>query len=390
MPSRLHGDLGGQGVRAKRKSGLAARADRTSRSLTALQRTASTSRVLNLLAIANKHARKPEWTDQPLFHNRVLNASMILKHRLRLDESYLFDDYRTSATKVIIPFERSDLALGGRSFFVGQRGWMDLLREACADGRTLDHDVNVLRQMDSLPSLDPFLLREDLRRNGQTVAPCYFAISPADLEAMQAYVAMQIGELIRLAYVNAGQGAATARLVQALLSTDVDERLEPLRATLMLQGEDFREGVFSWKGFLYYKWMLMVLQPQLTAVTKEIGELVISGPRDMETAAYLDCARDRIRRAISSQRAEVNRTLAVYDKAFTALTQRSDPKAFRAFLLDAPRMFLSLGEKVGQISHIASFWRYRFPAGKPPTGPVDEVVDIFQDFEASLGEALAV
>lgn len=388
MPSRLHGDPGGQGVRAKRKSGLAARADRTSRSLTALQRTASTSRVLNLLAIANKHARKPEWTDQPLFHNRVLNASMILKHRLRLDESYLFDDYRTSATKVIIPFERSDLALGGRSFFVGQRGWMDLLREACADGRTLDHDVNVLRQMDSLPSLDPFLLREDLRRNGQTVAPCYFAISPADLEAMQAYVAMQIGELIRLAYVNAGQGAATARLVQALLSTDVDERLEPLRATLMLQGEDFREGVFSWKGFLYYKWMLMVLQPQLTAVTKEIGELVISGPRDMETAAYLDCARDRIRRAISSQRAEVNRTLAVYDKAFTALTQRSDPKAFRAFLLDAPRMFLSLGEKVGQISHIASFWRYRFPAGRAPTATVDEVVDIFQDFETGLGEPL--
>ncbi|MBI5941252.1 MAG: hypothetical protein HY859_12565 [Caulobacterales bacterium] len=375
-------------MRAKRKSGLAARADRTSRSLTALQRTASTSRVLNLLAIANKHARKPEWTDQPLFHNRVLNASMILKHRLRLDESYLFDDYRTSATKVIIPFERSDLALGGRSFFVGQRGWMDLLREACADGRTLDHDVNVLRQMDGLPSLDPFLLREDLRRNGQTVAPCYFAISPADLEAMQAYVAMQIGELIRLAYVNAGQGAATARLVQALLSTDVDERLEPLRATLMLQGEDFREGVFSWKGFLYYKWMLMVLQPQLTAVTKEIGELVISGPRDMETAAYLDCARDRIRRAISSQRAEVNRTLAVYDKAFTALTQRSDPKAFRAFLLDAPRMFLSLGEKVGQISHIASFWRYRFPAGRAPTATVDEVVDIFQDFETGLGEPL--
>lgn len=377
------------GVRAKRKSGLAARADRTSRSLTALQRTASTSRVLNLLAIANKHSRKPEWSDFPLFRNRVLNASMILKHRLRLDESYLFDDYRTSATKIIIPFERSDLALGGRSFFVGQRGWMDLLREACADGKTLDYDVNTLRQMDRLPSLDPFLLREHLRRHGLTVAPCYFAISPADLEAMQTYVGMQIGELIRLAYANAGHGAATARLVEALLSTEVDERLEPLRATLMLEGESFREGVFSWKGFLYYKWMLTVLQPQLTAVAKEIGELVISGPRDLETGAYLDAARERIRRAITSQRAEVNRTLAIYDKAFDALTQRGEPGSFRTFLLDAPRMFLSMGEKVGQISHIASFWRYRFPAGRSPTATVDEVVDIFQDFEAGLGENLA-
>lgn len=375
-------------MRAKRKAGLAASADRTSRSLTALQRTASTSRVLNLLAIAGKHDLKPEWAEQPLFRNRVLNAAMILKHRLRPDESYLFDDYRTSATKIIIPFERSDLALGGRSFFIGQRGWMGLLREACSDGKSLDQDVNTLRQMDRLPSLDPFLLREHLRRSGQTVAPCYFAISPADLEAMQGYVGMQIGELIRLAYANAGHGAATARLVEALLSTDVDERLEPLRATLMLEGEDFREGVFSWKGFLYYKWMLTVLQPQLTAVTKEIGALVISGPRDIETAAYLDGARERIRKAITLQRAEVNRALSVYDKAFTALTQHGEPKAFRGFLLDAPRMFLSLGEKVGQVSHIASFWRYRFPSGRTPTASVDETLDIFQDFESGLGENL--
>jgi hypothetical protein len=380
----------GMNVRARRKAGLTAKADRTSRSLTALQRTASTSRVLNLLAIANKHARKAEWAELPLFRNRVLNASMILKHRLRLDEAYLFDDYRTSATKIIIPFERSDLALGGRSFFVGQRGWMDLLREACTDGRALDQDVNTLRQMDRLPSLDPFLLREHLRRSGQTVAPCYFAISPADLDRMQAYVGMQIGELIRLANANAGEGAATARLVEALLSTDVDERLEPLRATLMLEGEDFREGVFSWKGFLYYKWMLTVLQPQLTSVVKEIGELVITGPRDVETAAYLDAARERIRKSITLQRAEVNRTLMVYDRAFTALTQRGDPKAFRSFLLDAPRMFLSLGEKVGQISHIASFWRYRFPSGRAPAASVDEVVDIFTDFETGLGENLEI
>jgi hypothetical protein len=158
----------------------------------------------------------------------------------------------------------------------------------------------------------------------------------------------------------------------------------------MLEGEDFREGVFSWKGFLYYKWMLTTLQPQLKAVAAEIGSLVVSGPRDVETGMYLDAARRRLRTAIAGQQKQVNRTLEVYDAAFAGLTRKGEPLAFRNFLLDAPRMFLSLGEKVGAASHIASFWRYRFPAGKPPMGPVDEVVDIFQDFEASLGEALAV
>lgn len=375
---------------ARRRTGLAASVDRTSRSLKALERTASTSRVLNLLAIAARHGEREDWEEEPLFRNRVLNASLILKHRLRHDETYLFDDYRTSATKIIIPFERSDLGLGGQSFFIGQRGWMDLLREACADARSLDQDVRILKLMDKLPSLDPFLLREHLRRHGHQVAPCYFAISPADLEAMQGYVSMQVEELIQLAYSKSGMGSYTARLVEALLSTDVDERLEPLRLTLMLEGEDFREGVFSWKGFLYYKWMLTALQPQLQAVINEIGSLAVSGPRDVETGMYLDGARVRLKRAIVAQRTQVNRTLAVYDTAFSNLTRNGEPRAFRGFLLDAPRMFLSLGEKVGSASHIASFWRYRFPLGRPPVCPVDEAVDIFQDFEASLGEPLAV
>ena len=377
-------------MRARRRTKRTATTDRTARSLRSLERTASTSRVLNLLAISVEHGGRPAWSERPLFRNRVLNASMILKHRLRPDETYVFDEYRTSATKIIIPFERSDLALGGRSFFVGQRGWMDLLREACADGRALDHDVSVLRLMDKLPSLDPFLLREHLRRHNHHVAPCYFAISPADYEAMQGYVGMQVEDLIKLAYVRTGQGGHTARLVEALLSTDIDERLEPLRVTLMLEGQDFSEGVFSWKGFLYYKWMLTVLQPQLAAVAKEIGTLVVSGPRDLETGKYIEAARARLKRAILGQRQEINRALLTYDRAFEGLTQRGDPAAFRRFLLDAPHMFLSLGEKVGQVSHIASFWRYRFPAGRPATVMVDEAIDIFQDFEAGLGESLEI
>lgn len=377
-------------MRARRRAKLTTTSDRTARSLRSLERTASTSRVLNLLAIAVQSSGRADWAERPLFRNRVLNASMILKHRLRPDETYVFDDYRTSATKIIIPFERSDLALGGQSFFIGQRGWMDLLREACADGRALDHDVNVLRLMDSLPSLDPFLLREHLRRHNHHVAPCYFAISPADLEAMHGYVAMQVEALVRLAYEKSGQGAFTARLVEALLSTDIDERLEPLRATFLLEGRDFSEGVFSWKGFLYYKWMLTVLQPQLAAVAREIGTVTVSGPRDVETGQYIDAARERLKRAILSQRGEIDRALAAYDRAFDALTQRGDPAAFRRFLLDAPRQFLSLGEKVGQVSHIASFWRYRFPANRPAVVQVDEAIDIFQDFECGLGESLAI
>ena len=101
------------------------------RSLGALEKSASTSRVLNLLAVAKANAGRAEHAEAPFFKNRVLNSAIVVKHRLRSDDMFLFDDFRATATKVIIPFERGDLNLGGRSFFIGQRGWSDLLQEAC-------------------------------------------------------------------------------------------------------------------------------------------------------------------------------------------------------------------------------------------------------------------
>jgi len=342
------------------------------------------------LAIQAASGQRPDYAEAPMFRNRVLNSAMVVRHRLRADDLFLFEDARPTATKIIIPFERSDLALGGQSFFVGQRGWVDLMREACSDSSDMARDLATLRMIDQLPSLDPFLLREHLRRHGVVVAPCYFALSSGDLEQMQGFVVTEMSRLIALAYRDSGQmnGAHTARLVEALLSTDVDERLEPLRQTLVMEGESFKEGVFSWKGFLYYKWMLDRLWSQLSGVADEIGRLTVTGNRDTETARYIDEVRRRLQVSIVAERKSVLRAIKVYDDAFEDLIENGKPQAFRAFLWRAPEMFLSLGEKVGVIAHIASFWRYRFPLGTALVVNVDEAVDILQDFDASLSVTL--
>lgn len=373
------------------------KADRMMRSLRALERTASTSRVLNLLAIEAESRLSPEYAQAPLFRNRTLNTAIVLKHRLRNDDLYLFDEGRATATKIIIPFDRTDLGLGGQSVFVGQRGWADLVAEACNASGDLSRDLATLRLIDLLPSLDPFLLREHLRQHGVQVANCYFALSLADYDNMQGFVTKEIARLIELAYRGVGRSvgglgvgrAPAARLVEALLSTDVDERLEPLRETLVMEGESFKEGVFSWKGFLYYKWMLSKLWPELSAVSQEIGRLVVTGNKDAETAKFIDDSRRRLQGGVIVERSAIMRTLKVYDDAFEDLIENGRPNAFRDFLLRAPEMFLSLGERVGVVSHISSYWRYRFPLGEPPAADVEEAVDILMDFEAGLSVPLA-
>ena len=180
--------------------------------------------------------------------------------------------------------------------------------------------------------------------------------------------------------------ANISKLVSLLLSGEVDGRLEPLRLTLGLEGENFREGIFSWKGFLYYKWVLNSLWPELRGVIHELTEIKVVGPRDYEMLSQVKDVGARVNQAILGQVRKVRTTLQVYDDAFNQLTQASNPTAFRDFLLKSPEMFITLGERTGMVSHIASFWRYRFPKGRPLMVELDELFDILQDFHQGLGE----
>ena len=360
--------------------------DRTFRSLRGLEKTASTSRVLNLAALAARNDGNPEHEKNPFFIGQSLNGAVIVRHRLREQEREAFDRLRFSATKLIIPFERSDLGLGGRSLFVGEVGWLDIFEELRGDLPDFARDVAVLEAVDELPSLDPFLLREHLKRRGFDISTTYFEISAPDLARMQRFVGSEIAKLIELAYRDSdGQEGNITRLVEALLSARTDDRLEPLRLTLRLEKEHYKEGIFAWKGFLYYKWVLNTLWANLRDVFAELGKVRVIGPIDSETAVELEQLKQRLRQKMERQVKSVMNHLNTYDEVFGQLTQDGNALAFRDFLLKSPDMFLSLGEGCGLVSHIATYWRYQFPRGRPLAANIIQLMDTLQDFELSLG-----
>ena len=359
--------------------------DRSVRFLSALGG-ASTSRVLNLFRIASDNLENPEHLEKPLFVSPIINKAFLLKHRTRADESYLFASPRAVATKIIIPFDSTDLRAGGRSLFVDQRGYTEALRDVGNyKSDALERDLSVLRMLNAVPSLDPFLLREHLRMNKIEVSPSYFAISEGDQERMHSFVSQEMSKLIALA---GGDSTSSGRLVSAMLSNEIDEKLEPLRLTLGLTGNDFREGVFSWRGFLYYKWSMGKFWPDVMGVLREINTIQPFGALTPEQKVYLTAARRNIIEMVRDNGNHVNKALGVYDASFGDLVENQSPKTFRDFLLSAPYMFLELGEKLGAISHIVSFWRYRFPPGGPTYIDADELAAIFQDFSCGFGEGL--
>jgi len=193
--------------------------DRIVRLLSALDG-AATSRVLNLRQIARANAHDPEHGEKPLFLSAPINTAFIIKHRVRSDETYLFASSRSVATKIVIPFDTSDLRAGGRSIFIDQRGFAEGLRAAGHySEEKLERDLFVMRLLNAIPSLDPFLLREHLRNNGIEVASCYFAISAGDQQRMHEFVSSELSQLVRMASGGGDNDASTGRMVTAPFST---------------------------------------------------------------------------------------------------------------------------------------------------------------------------
>ena len=359
--------------------------DRSVRSLASLQNTGSTSRILNLLRVFKDHGETDEHRRRPMFQNAVLNRSLILKHRLRANERELFDNHRTSATKIILPIDRNDLRSGGRYAFVGQRGYDQMMTGMLGPtGAECAVDRKTLEVLDDLPSFDPFLLREQLRRNGFDPAPCYFNISQGDLRRMFAFVQVEVRELVNISLGGVAGANATASLVQKLLGENAALELQPLRHTLKLEETEYEEGLFCWRGFLYYKWGLQENLKAAPVVAEQVCGIRTRGPADADTKAYLGDARERLARGILDACHQIEATLRVYDDAYAQLTREGNPQAFRDFLLNAPVMFVELGERLGALNHIISFWKYRFAGLKPQTLQPLELADLLMDFDDSL------
>ncbi len=357
------------------------------RDLSLIRASGSTARVLNLALAFERFGETEDFIKKPLFRNPRLNRALILKHVVRPHERELFTRPTTTATKVILPYAAQELELGGISFMVNEIRFERLLKDAVGgytNETDLIADAELLGVLAALPSFDPFLLRERLRVMGIDPARAYFDIAEADIARMRAFVGREIAQLVNLAFATGGvdAGGLSQRLADKLMTDETAKTLDPLRETLRLSGEEYIEGVFAWKGFLYYKWLMDEIRPGLGEFKPRFAGLRISQATADERRDLAETRRDILTK-MELALGRVDETLLEYGVAFAALAE-GQPSAFRTFLLKAPSMFIPIGEAVGVIRHINSFWRFRFPESATPMMEADEAIEVLHDFETTV------
>ena len=356
------------------------------RSLIHLENSASTARVLNLLSNWRRHKDKPEYAAQPFFQSKALNRAMILKHQLKRDELDLFDHPRLSATKVVFPVDPTDLRAGGNIALIGQRHFNQMLEGVTGqNSESGARDLSLLKLLDGLPSFDPFLLREELKRNGYETATCYLELTDADLKKIFAFAQSEIEPLVRMSLGGgAGLATQTAKLVEKIFANNLDSEIQVLRQVLRLNETEFVEGIFCWKGFIYYKWVEQGVAAASPTVARTILQTKPLGKQDTSIREKLNKVRDILVDRMRSSSKSVKDSLDTYDNAYAELTAKTNPVPFREFLLSAPARFAELGERLGVLQHITSFCQFRFPPSERVMIGAEELLDILNDFEGAL------
>ncbi len=330
----------------------------TPRVLSLLEGTASTARVLNLWSVHKRRGAQLATARSPLFQDPVLDRAIILKHRLRPHELDLFENNRSVATKILVPIDREELRSGAHFAFVGERGFEAMLENVC--GRVVDpesRDGKLLKMIDELPSLDPFLLRESI--SGISQPPCndYFEISVADVRRMLAFAKAELTPIIALGGSSEG-GVATTRVIESFLSPWPERAVGYLANSLGLNTVNCESGLRAWRAILYYKWLHSELEGKARSAVREITGMHRRCRCSSDVSEHIGLAQIAIRESVTRILAEVSAVLDRYNEGSGRLAEDGSASTFRDFLLSAPSEYLLLGDRLGGLDHMVSYWRY--------------------------------
>jgi hypothetical protein len=354
-------------------------------SLRSITARSSSARVLDLHSLALDCADDPLHGERPMFTHPVLNRTLIVKHHPRPGEFDYTDDVGAIVTKVIFPFDPDDLDLGGQFLLIDDPDLVGQLeRHLDHNGGDLARDVAVLQLLDRLPTLDPFLLSEALTANKIDVAPCYFRLSPTDKAQMRDFVSEQVTTLIGLCLTGALVSDAQAkRLSDLILAEGESPELDPLRLAMKMEWPEFAQAMFCWKAVLYYRWRSRALRPDIKATRRSIAMVEISR-FDIDTAPFIRLAINQLETLMTECDRRIADLFRIYDEVFDALTEQRSPEPFRRFLVDGPQVFARLGERMGRMEQLVSYWSHQFPGRRTRQLSPEAVFDGMRNLLSAL------
>lgn len=382
------------------------------RSIECLAHVRANGRVMNVRAMCDAGALGPLQTgpgvsakqlpapggppDRPhgqVFHSARLNNAIIIKHNVRDNERALFARPRHVATKIILPVDPDNLSLGGATFMLGERQAPTILRDklslqTCSEDPRVKYDLRVLDILDQLPTLDPFIVKERFAVDGFLLPQRFASFQLSGDDGMHRYLKAQLMPLVQMALRGKGHGyageSAMDRLFDEIFSGELNGRVDPLRAALKIEAEDWPGALYTWKAALYYEFRAKQFDGRYERFLQNLQTARIFGFTNLAPAeAVLQTRQSLAERAVRTK-AHLDTLLTSFDQAFRGqLLGQGAPEAFRDYLLGLSDRLYDFGVVYGVVEQMVGYWEYWFLSRGVTAIPAEFFFQIGRDLLAA-------
>lgn len=298
-----------------------------------------------------------------LFTMQSLNRTFIFKlPNPEHDDGADAIDRRPLDTGVFVPYDEADPARGGFAIYIRAHRSAERFRELL--GVALEapegaRDARVLKMLDELPSLDPFLLKDSFVQAGLEIDEAFTVMAEEDAESVRVIIRRQLYPIL----AGAMTGIALERRLDRLVTDIFNPGLGEARMFLSAFGirpDDMPLVFGAWKGVAFYRSSITRHASPLASALRWLGSKDAL-PQDL---ARLGSDGDRLLRlrgaslqSLAQLLQRIDSIFVAADRRFDELARQSDAAPFRQFLRDSCDNFRILGRAAAAIAHGAAAFR---------------------------------
>ena len=286
-------------------------------------------------------------------------------------------------TGIYLPYSTDDPDDGGCAIYLRQKNYQQLLLETIgaapvyAPGEApptsgevelpanVLYDLKLLKLLDSVPTLDPFLLKECLDANGIEYDSSILRLDPNEEAEIRRLISEKISPIIQKAFEHGDKTLSNReRLLEALWDPTMPEAKAFVRAFGIAESE--ASPVFSaWKGITFYQLQVRGTGPKLKDMLtwlKSKDATPIDAPANKSFMPQLQMFNVKIITLINQNIAEMRGILQKYESAFESFIN-GNPSELTSFLRSARRVYYVLGYCISSLNSAVAIFNYTV---KPP------------------------
>jgi hypothetical protein len=325
------------------------------------------SRVFNCLQLTRglRDAGSEDAPAEPFFALRGLNNIIFIKETALPGRSGRAAPEASLPvrTKLFIPYNPANPYEGGQSSFTDETRFEEaiayLTGASAASSEPFRRDLEKIRLLEQMPSLDPFLLKDKFTLSGIKVNDAYFKLSQEDWTNIRTHIRQRFVMMSRFAAEGQGEVSdeVVDRLVDRIWEARQIEPLYPLLTAFGLPVEKAAEFFYAWKGIAFFDFEFARNAERVRGFSSWLQTATVRGALHRAEAEAFDQDRAQVRAQLRGKLGETLSILTEFNESFDQLFRRRETaRAFSSFMLNSRRHFWQLGNNLNGIYHVVSLW----------------------------------